>query len=637
MKIIIFFILLISFSGHSQNAQDIIDGLKSELKTKPDAKRTANIFSDLTWYYSNVSIDSAMIYGKKAIDESLKVGDSTIIAQVHGDVGNVYLKKGDYDQCLKYFNKVLIIRKIKNDIPGLAKTYSGIAMVYNTQNKYDLSMKNYLIALDYVNKTNDDRIKNNIKYAMSALLLDLKDFKKALLYSQQSITYFENAKAKPTLCPMYINKGNIYLGLKDTLNALKMYENAKFTCNETGNKLFLSKALNNIGVIKVAQKKYEDSNKLFDESKQNRKEINSGILDYKMKFNDIDVLNRAEKFKESKILLLELKKYFELHKDDENLINTYKILIPVCSNLRENDSVAFYQIKFLNLSQKLNDSDVYKKTLELETKYQTVKKEKLLVQKDAEAKQKNTTILVLSMIAFGLLAFGYLIYRQQKLKNKQQEQEFELKTAISKIENQNKLQEQRLSISRDLHDNIGAQLTFIISSVDNVKYGFDIQNEKLNSKLTNISSFAKDTIVELRDTIWAMNTNEITYEDLESRINNFIEKAKEVKEDISFSFAIDEALKNKKLNSIEGMNLYRTIQEAVNNSLKYANANVISINAKKIDAKTKITILDNGVGFNIDQIQKGNGLNNMKKRIEEIGGNFEIFSSNDGTKVEVII
>ena len=143
------------------------------------------------------------------------------------------------------------------------------------------------------------------------------------------------------------------------------------------------------------------------------------------------------------------------------------------------------------------------------------------------------------------------------------------------------MQEQRLNISRDLHDNIGAQLTFIISSVDNIKYAFEITNEKLDNKLSNISSFAKETIVELRDTIWAMNSNEISFEDLEIRINNYIEKAKEAKDQISFSFAIDSVLKTQKLTSVQGMNIYRTIQEAVNNAIKYANASIITINAKK--------------------------------------------------------
>ena len=574
-KVIVLTALLASVFVFGQNAQDIIDGLKVDLKANPEDKRRATIYSDLTWYYSNISLDSAMVYGKKAIYESTKLGDSTLIAQSYGDIGNVYLKKGDYDECLKYFNKVLTIRKLRNDIPGLAKTYSGIGMVYNTQNKYELSMKNYLIALEYVNKTNDEKIKNNIKYAMSGLLLDLKDYKKAMLYSKQSIAYFEKLDLKPTLCPMYINNGNICLGLKDTVNAIKMYEKAKIICNETGNKLFLSKALNNIGIIKVAQKKYEDSKKLFDESKKNRKELNSEILDYKAKFHDIDVLNRAEKFKDSKVLLLKLKNYFEKHNDTENLETAYKLLIPVCSNLRENDSVAFYQIQFLNLNQKLNDLDILEKTIELETKYQTVKKEKLLLQKEAEAQQQKSILIALSILAFFVGLVGFLIYRQQKLKNRQQAQEFQLKSAIAQIETQNQLQEQRLSISRDLHDNIGAQLTFIISSVDNIKYAFDIQNLKLDNRLQSISTFTKATIVELRDTIWAMNSNQISFEELRSRIHNFIENAKMAQENIDFQFSIDDQLNATEMTSIFGMNVYRTIQEAINNALKYANAKSI--------------------------------------------------------------
>src|SRR5690606_13799398 len=140
-----------------------------------------------------------------------------------------------------------------------------------------------------------------------------------------------------------------------------------------------------------------------------------------------------------------------------------------------------------------------------------------IAERETEIKRKNTQFFILGLIILGLVVIGYLIYRQQKMKNKQQQQEFELKSAISKIETQSKLQEQRLQISRDLHDNIGSQLTFIISSVDNIKYAFDITNTKLNDKLSGISEFAKSTIVELRDTIWAMNKSEITFEDLQIR------------------------------------------------------------------------------------------------------------------------
>lgn len=255
-------------------------------------------------------------------------------------------------------------------------------------------------------------------------------------------------------------------------------------------------------------------------------------------------------------------------------------------------------------------------------------------------------VFFVEKLVLGDLVFMPLIilsvYSFIVIKSAQQHKEAELNLATSLFENQNKLQEQRLRISRDLHDNIGAQLTFVISSVDNLKYEFDFENKKLDSKLNDISLFAKETIVELRDTVWAMNSDEISYEDLEIRINNYIEKAKLVQENISFSFAIEEKLKTQKLTSVQGMNIYRTIQEAVNNALKYANATVISINAKTFENQIKLTIQDNGIGFNVNKkmakelATTGNGLNNMKKRIEEIGGQISISSSNEGTIIEIL-
>ncbi|WP_310380129.1 ATP-binding protein, partial [Flavobacterium sp.] len=147
----------------------------------------------------------------------------------------------------------------------------------------------------------------------------------------------------------------------------------------------------------------------------------------------------------------------------------------------------------------------------------------------------------------------------------------------------------------------------------------------------------RETIVELRDTIWAMNSTEITYEDLETRINNYIEKAREARDEISFSFAIDDVLKSQKLTSVQGMNIYRTIQEAVNNAIKYANATIITINAKQEGNQTKITIQDNGIGFDLATIEKGNGLLNMQKRIDVIGGEFNLVSTSEGTKIVILL
>jgi signal transduction histidine kinase len=327
------------------------------------------------------------------------------------------------------------------------------------------------------------------------------------------------------------------------------------------------------------------------------------------------------------------------------IAKNYNLLIDFYKTKGDYKNAYEYSNKYQSVYKSLINDRKEIAAAEFKTIYETEKKEKeLLISKtkiaesELQIKKKNAQFQILSLVSLALIAIGYLIYRQQKLKNKQQEQEFQLKSAIKEIETQNKLHEQRLSISRDLHDNIGAQLTFVISSVDNLKFGNQISDSKIVTQLTKISDFTKSTIIELRDTIWAMNSSEFSFEDLRSRIFNFIEKAKIAQEDITFKFNVDESLNAIKFSSIIGINLYRTIQEAINNAIKYSDATKIVVNVINGSNKIKIEIQDNGKGFDIENIDFGNGLNNMKKRIEEIDGEFEINSKiNEGTQIVIFI
>ena len=269
-----------------------------------------------------------------------------------------------------------------------------------------------------------------------------------------------------------------------------------------------------------------------------------------------------------------------------------------------------------------------------------------------EVRKKNNLIYGVGGGALLLGLLGYLFYNQQRLKNRQQVKEYELEKALVKIETQNRLQEQRLRISRDLHDNIGSQLTFITSSLDNLKYGMKDEEVKTKEKLTEIGAFTKTTINELRDTIWAMNKEKITFEDLEARLGNLLDQARTASSEINFDLIISpEINREDALSSVEGMNLYRIIQEAINNAIKYAEANHITVTLSrnrtgeihdqrenKVINQTNLeaAIVDNGKGFNTESPELGNGLTNMKKRINEIQGEIDIASSiGKGTTVKL--
>ncbi len=628
-----------SFYSLSQNAQDIIDKLKVDLKSNPDAKKTASIYSDLTWYYSNIATDSALVYGKKALFEASKLKDSVLLAQINSDLGAVYFRRSEFQNSRASYFTALKIRKLRNDKLGIAKINLNLANVYNKENNKQQALKNYLEGVDFFEKANNQQIVAATKANIGMLFNDLKNYPKAKVYLNEAIVYQEKNQLEEGLSTSYLSMGNVYLKLKDTATSIKYYEKCIASSKKSGNNLSLSSALNNLGSIKSQQKKSAEAIEIFNKSKALRDTLNlktdESILSLAIAKEHI----MYGRFNEANKVLYQLKKQYSHSKNfDNNLFEVYHFFILSYGYLKIPDSVEYYS----NLTYKMQDSvikiNVNKQTNELEAKYQTAKKEKLILQQEAEAKNKEIIIIDLVVLAGFLMIVGFLIYRQQKLKNFQQTQEFQLKTAIARVETQNKLQTQRLNISRDLHDNIGAQLTFIISSVDAIKYAFDIQNPKLNTKLKTISDFTKTTIIELRDTIWAMNSNEITFDDLRSRILNFIGKAQEASENIEFNFFIDGTLNDYKFSSVKGMNIYRTIQEAINNAMKYAACTKINVTAKFENNILKIVILDNGKGFDVANSEQGNGLQNMKKRMDEINADFEIKSElNSGTSVIITI
>lgn len=297
----------------------------------------------------------------------------------------------------------------------------------------------------------------------------------------------------------------------------------------------------------------------------------------------------------------------------------------------------------INFRQQQYKEKFTKEVSEMEAKYKTAEKEREIAQQKEEILEQQLKINTrnLSTILFGsaflilgIISFGY--YNRSKFIKKQLEKEIELKDALATIKTQNRLQEQRLRISRDLHDNIGSQLTFIISSLDNLKFVSKDVSEKFKDKITNISSFTVETIHQLRDTIWAMNKSEITTEDFYTRLLTFIEKAKSATNN-SINFKLENSVKDPIIfTSMQGINLFRSIQEALNNAIKYADASTITLTSKLENNTLHITIKDNGKGFELKHTELGNGLSNIEHRMSEINGKAVITSKvGIGTQIEL--
>ncbi|RMD48321.1 MAG: hypothetical protein D6830_07070 [Ignavibacteria bacterium] len=91
---------------------------------------------------------------------------------------------------------------------------------------------------------------------------------------------------------------------------------------------------------------------------------------------------------------------------------------------------------------------------------------------------------------------------------------------------------------------------------------------------------------------------------------------------------------NIKLNAVQSLNIFRIIEEAIQNSVKYSGGDKIIIKFNLFPEGFELTVKDNGCGFDPKKIKSGEGLHNMQFRCEEAGGIFKINSGQRGTEIK---
>ncbi|RXG27366.1 tetratricopeptide repeat-containing sensor histidine kinase [Leeuwenhoekiella marinoflava] len=505
---------------------------------------------------------------------------------------------------------------------------------------------------------------------------------KRVEYNLKAIRVFEENDLKPQAANLY---GEMGYGMKrDNMEKAQYYMNKGLKIAEAGNyKEVLDRTYNNYGVLKEMQGQLDSAlyfykkglaiveNRNYTEglpySYSNLAGVYSQLGNYKLSREYFyKAKSIREEIKDRKGIAENYTQIGEVYLTEgkpKTAISFFKKSLPIARNedyrflmqytyqqiseafkrLNQTDSALYYFERYSVFKDSINSLETSKKIAALEVEYDTEQKENQILQQRAEIIEKDLQVRRKNLYIYGSLGFafllgllGYLVYSRQKLKNDQLKKESELQVALAKIETQNRLEEQRLRISQDLHDNIGSQLTFIISSLDSLKFKLQNKDHKVTDKLTEISLFTAMTINELRDTIWAMNKNVITAEDLQTRISNFIGRAQNSKDSIQFNFEYENAgIPEFVFTSVEGVTIYRIIQEAVNNAVKYAGAKKIAISlltGQKSSFKVEIT--DDGNGFDLNNYDSGFGISNMKKRANDINALLEIKSTQDsGTSI----
>jgi hypothetical protein len=195
----------------------------------------------------------------------------------------------------------------------------------------------------------------------------------------------------------------------------------------------------------------------------------------------------------------------------------------------------------------------------------------------------------------------------------------------------------REKISRDLHDDIGASLSSIHIYSSVAEKTMDEDSEKSRTILRQINHNTQKVMENISDIVWAMNAKQSEEKSFSNRIKDYGYDLLSQK-NIECNYQIDVHAEKKLQKPEARKNILLIVKEAMNNIAKYSCATQAAVHITTDDKNILIKITDNGKGFESNNIQKGNGLNNMQQRSSMLGGSCKFISSpGNGTMIQCSI
>jgi len=207
---------------------------------------------------------------------------------------------------------------------------------------------------------------------------------------------------------------------------------------------------------------------------------------------------------------------------------------------------------------------------------------------------------------------------------------------IRDLEYANTIEKERLRISRDMHDEVGASLTriSILSALATRQTADAEQKQKIIGQISEISGNVVD---ELSSIIWAINPKNDHTDSFIAYIRRYASTLLD-EAGIHAVFSLPGQIDNRPMTAEWRRNLYLIVKEALNNCVKHAKATQVNLSITIENSMLTISISDNGSGFNTETTHSGNGLINMQRRAADAGGQVHIVSSpGNGTLVEASI
>lgn len=585
--------LFFNLSAQRKNTKELLDEIQS---SKNDTVIAGNYYQ-LAKNYVRINADSCRLFAEKSIQISQKISHKKYIAETYSVLGSSEKNQANFDKAIEYHLKAIAIKEELKDTIGLSISNNDIGIVYK----------------------------------------NMKRFKEALPYYKASNHYANLAKYGKGESMTYSNIGSIFSGLGQLDSALHYYTKGLEVGIRINDSACMVTALSNIGEYYATTGNHKEALTYFercipidlaydDQYGLSMDYINianaySGMKNYALAKTYLD---KAEMAAKPAGMIKELIQIYGMKSNVESASGNYKSALEL---LRKSDL----------LSDSLLNEETNQQVSELNTKYQTVKKEKeIAVQKNKIALQKYW-IGGIAGLLLAVSLLGYNRYRRLKLEDeaklKQSIYEEQEKAAKAVLDAEEK---ERQRIATELHDGVGQLMSAAKLNLSALEAQLDLKDASQKNAITKIIDLISESAKEVRSVSHDLMPNVLLKKGLAKAVQEFINK---IDSNVIKVNLHTEGIQNKLNSNVESV-LYRVIQECVNNVIKHSEANHLDISLIHDDEGISVSIEDNGKGFNpasIDE-EKSVGIANMKSRIDFLKGSLDIDSQiGKGTLIAIFV
>lgn len=495
----------------------------------------------------------------------------------------------------------------------------------------------------------------------------LKQWDTCLNYCQAQVALAHQQNNSLAEATFYKLIGGTYYYIPQKENAIAYWKKCIEIAEPNNYNALLAQCYHNVGVISFEGVDYKLAEKYFikaiDLSKKNGDTAsNTFSLHYRLLATTYDAENMLDK---AERIFQEIIAKSRVAKDSANLVESLLFYTNVLKKKKEFDKAILLSDEALAIARKINlidgvitalnthagnlaDAQNYKEAYKYKSEEAGLVKTRFsgdLNKKisDAEALFKTTElqheneiasikakkekqIYITAFVGLLMLASFAFYYFYQKRSTRQ------------KIQMQLEVQEEKERLSRDLHDNLGSQMTLLSNNVENLEVSYSKQLA-VDENIDRIKGTSKQLLQTLRETIWILNKKQVSAEEFFDKLvdytHRFLQSYPNIKLRVEEDFT-----GNKQLNSNEALQLFRICQEAITNSCKYAGSELLELHGKTGPQKFIISIIDFGVGFDSNTlVAEGHyGLKNMQRRATDINAILQIQAAkNSGVTISIKI